>query len=388
METKKRILIFSTAYLPFVGGAEVAVKEITDRLGSNFEFDLITAKFQKDLPKVEKVGRVTVYRLGSGRPTLDKILLPFRGAMFISKLEKTQKYFCFWGVMATFGSGAAYVYNIFRRLTGKKKIPIVLTLQEGDSENHLQYKWGGLIALSWKLALRQTDVLTGISTFLIKRAEKNGYKGKSILVPNGVDLEIFSKNISDEIKNEVKSRLGKKPEDVFLVTVGRLVHKNGTDDVIKSLPLLPKNINFIVIGKGEDGFKLQKLSDKLGVADRVKFLGYVPYGDIPKYLSACDIFIRPSRSEGFGNSFIEAMAAGLPVIATPVGGIPDFIDDHETGLFCAPDSPQSISRAITALIGDNSLKEAMVAKARDRVVERYNWDYIAVEMGKVFDMLG
>lgn len=385
---KKKILIFSTAYFPFVGGAEVAVKEITDRLQGDFEFDLITARFQKDLPKVEKVGAVTVYRVGTGRPILDKVLLPFRGAMLVSRLNKTKNYFCFWGIMVTFGSLAGYLFNSIRGLGAKHKIPMVLTLQEGDSENHLTYRWGGLIALSWKMALRRTDVLTGISNFLIKRAEKNGFKGKSFLVPNGVDLKIFSQEFGEDIKSEMRERLNKKDGDIFLVTVGRLTHKNGTDDVIKSLAKLPKNIKFIVIGKGEDGPKLQKLSDTLGVSEQVRFLGFVPYSDIPKYLSVCDVFIRPSRSEGFGNAFIEAMASGLPVIATPVGGIPDFIDDGETGVFCAPDSPQSVYLAIDNVLSDPMGKKAlMVLKARERVVERYNWDYIAPEMKKVFDII-
>ncbi len=383
MLTKKNILIFSTAYFPFVGGAEVAVKEITNRLGDNFEFDLITARLDKKLSSFEKIGNVNVYRIGSGSPTLDKILLPFRGARMIAGLNKKRNYYCFWGVMASFSSGAAYIYNLFSR----KKIPIILTLQEGDSEEHLSYRWFGLIALSWKLALRYTTVLTAISTFLIARAKKNGFSGEAVLVPNGVDLDIFSVEISDEIKRKISSDLGKKDEDVYLVTVGRLTHKNGTDDVIRSLPLLPKNINFIVIGKGDEGPKLQKLADSLGVSERVKFLGFVPYEKIPEYLSVCDIFIRASRSEGFGNAFIEAMATGLPVIATPVGGIPDFLDDRETGLFCAPNNPKSIALAVEAIIDDKRLKEALVAKAKSRVVERYNWSLIAKGMGGVFDRL-
>lgn len=385
---KPRILIFSTAYFPFVGGAEVAVREITDRLRGDFDFDLITAKFQKDLPAVEKVGAVTVYRIGIGNPILDKILLPFRGALLTVKLNKTREYFCFWGIMASFATGAGYIFNIFRGLSAKSRIPMVLTLQEGDSENHLNYRWGGLIALSWKMALRRTDTLTGISNFLIKRAEKNGFAGKSFLVPNGVDLKVFSQDFSEDVKAEMKNKLNKREGDIFIVTVGRLTHKNGTDDVIKSLAKLPKNIKFIIIGKGEEGPKLQKLADSLGVTEQVRFLGFVPYAEIPKYLSVCDVFIRPSRSEGFGNAFIEAMASGLPVIATPVGGIPDFIDDGETGVFCAPDSPQSVYMAIDSVISDNTGKVAnMVNKAKIRVIERYNWDYIAPEMKKVFDTI-
>ncbi len=383
----KKVLIFSTAYYPFVGGAEVAVKEITDRLGNDFEFDLITARLEKNLPRIEKIGKVMVYRLGLGRPMFDKLLLPISGAMLAWRLNKKQKYFCFWGIMVTFGSLAGYIFNFFQHITFRKKIPIVLTLQEGDSENHLQYKWAGLIALSWRLALWQTNYLTAISNFLLNRARKNGYKGESALVPNGVDVSVFSQKIDQATKDSVKNRLGKKEGDIFLVTTGRLTHKNGVDDVISALPLLPNNVSFIIIGKGEKGSELQKQANDLGVANRVKFLGFISYVDIPKFFSVCDIFIRPSRSEGFGNSFIEAMSAGIPVIATPVGGIPDFIDDKETGIFCSPDNPKSIADTVTYLTNNFDLKEKIIEQARNRVAERYSWEKVSGSMKQVFDLL-
>ncbi len=384
---KRKILIFSTAYHPFVGGAEVAVKEITDRISDEFEFDLITAKLKSDLSYREKVGHINVYRIGFGLPMLDKILLPIRGAFLTNKLNKKNNYYCFWGIMVTFGSIAGYVFNLFRSLGFKKKVPMVLTLQEGDSENHLQYKWGGLISLSWKLALWRTDFLTAISNFLLNRARKNGYSGRYSLVPNGVDLDLFSKEINSNEKEELKKRLGKKPGDVFVVTSGRLTHKNGLDDVITALVNLPKNISFVIVGKGEDGIKLQKKARDLGVSDRVKFVGFVPYAHIPKYFSISDVFIRASRSEGFGNSFIEAMAAKIPVIATPVGGIVDFIDDGVTGIFCSPDCPQSIVRAINIVLEDGSLRENIIKNAYNRVKERYEWGNVSSQMKSVFNKL-
>ncbi len=384
---KKRILIFSTAYYPFVGGAEVAVKEITDRLAGDFDFDLITAKLKKGLPDREKVGSVTVYRVGVGSAFIDKILLPIRGAFLTYRLNKINSYYCFWGIMVTFGSIAGYIFNFFRSFCFKKKIPMILTLQEGDSENHLQYKWGGLISLSWKVALWRTDFLTAISNFLLNRAKKNGYKGDYALVPNGVDVPVFSKEINQTEKEVLKNKLNKKPQDVFLVTSGRLTHKNGVDDVISALVNLPPNVSFMIIGKGEDGQKLQKQARDLGVSNRVKFVGFVPYSDIPKYFSVSDIFIRASRSEGFGNSFIEAMAAKLPVIATPVGGIVDFIDDRNTGIFCSPDCPQSIVKSVHLLLEDKNLKDKIILNAYNRVEERYEWTNIASQMKEVFNKI-
>jgi glycosyltransferase involved in cell wall biosynthesis len=382
----KRILIFSTAYYPFVGGAETAIKEITDILSDDFQFDLLTAKLEKDLPEVEKIGAVTVYRIGIGRPLLDKLFLPFRGALKIRQLQKDNDYFCFWAVMATFSSGAGYIFNILEWLFGRKQIPIVLTLQEGDSEDYLTYKWAGLVNLSWKLALKRAAFLTAISRFLLNRAEKIGYKCPAEVIPNGVNISLFSKIFTPAEKVEVERMLGKKDGDIFLVTSSRLAKKNAVDDIISALKNLPENISLIVIGKGEEGCSLQKQAERLGLQKRVKFLGFVPQKEIPKYFSVCDIFIRPSRSEGFGNSFIEAMAARLPVIATPVGGIPDFIDDKQTGVFCAPDNPQSIVLSVRMLIENPKLKDYIVENAFRRVSEKYSWDLVAKQMKeRVFD---
>ena len=346
---------------------------------------MITARLNKKLPKIEKVGSVNIYRIGFGIITLDKIILPFLGLVTAWRLQKIRRYSCMWGVMVTYATGIGYLFNISRLLSGERKIPMILTLQEGDSENHLKYKWGGLIAMSWKLAMRNTDFLTAISNFLLNRAKKNGYNGQYALVPNGVDIDVFSKRINPKIKEELKIELNKKPEDIFLVTVSRLVRKNATDDIISALPHLKNNIHLIVIGKGSEGMRLQKQAQDLGVSSRVKFLGFIPYSEIPKYLSVCDVFIRPSRSEGFGNSFIEAMAAGLPVITTPVGGIPDFIDDKITGIFCSPDNPHSIIQSVKLILDDNVLRRNIVRGAYHRVSERSTWSNIAQKMKDVFD---
>lgn len=383
----KRILIFSTAYYPFVGGAEVAIRAITDRV-RGYEYDLITARFDKKLPAIEKVGSVTVYRVGIGVPLIDKMMLPFWGALRALRLHSAKKYLCFWGVMASWGAGAGFVANMARILFRKKKVPMILTLQEGDSDSHLAYRWAGLIALSWRMALRHTDFLTAISNFLLHRAERLGYSGRRVLIPNGVHVKMFTRRVSIQDKEVLRQRLGKKKGDIFLVTTSRLSKKNAVDDVISALPLLPEHVYFVVIGKGEEGRALSELAEKLHVSYRVKFLGFIPQESIPAYFSVCDIFIRPSRSEGFGNSFIEAMAAKLPVIATPVGGIPDFIDDHETGVFCSPDNPKSVAQAVSQLMDDAKLLEKIVAHAYDRVIEFYSWEHVAEQMKlQVFDAI-
>lgn len=384
----KRVLIYSTAYYPFVGGAEVSVKEITDRLGSDFEFDMITARIDKKLVASEMVGRVTVHRVGFGFKTIDKLLLPFLGALKTLSLEKQNEYFCFWGVMVTYASGAGFIANIIRSLSGKKKVPMILGLQEGDSETYLKYKWGGLINLSWKLALARTDVLIALSSFLLSRARRFGYEGPNFVVPNGVDVSLFSSSPSASEVDHLKNKLGKKDGDIYLITTSRLNHKNAVDDCIRALKYLPTSVTLLIIGVGEQEEKLRTLAREIGMRERVKFLGFIPHAELPKFLKVSDIFVRPSRSEGFGNSFIEAMAAGIPVVATPVGGIPDFLDDHETGVFCRPDNPKSVAEAVMEIMDNPNLREKIIRQGKERAMSRYSWDVVVKDMKeKVFTPL-
>jgi glycosyltransferase involved in cell wall biosynthesis len=161
------------------------------------------------------------------------------------------------------------------------------------------------------------------------------------------------------------------------------VVKNGIGDVIKALPKLPSNVKFVIFGEGYLRQKLDSLVRSLNLEDRVFFEGFISHREMPKYLKACDIFIRPSLSEGFGNSFVEAMAAKLLVIATPVGGIVDFLADNETGYVCQPEDTDSIVKAVNKAI--NSDNKRIIDNAYKMVCERYGWEDISLNIKEIFD---
>jgi len=384
----KRILIFSTAYFPFVGGAEIAVKEITDR-ANGFEFDLITAKMDKALKPVEQIGRVRVYRVGWGAKTIDKLLLPFLGYHQAVKLQKIQSYDLIWSIMASQASIAASFFK-----NKYKRIKLLLTLQEGDEEEHLKryvlnIDWlYRLLIRPWHLSVfKRADHLSVISNYLKDRAVKNGVKIPIEIIPNAVDINRFSRVYSSDELNKIRNRLEKRTGDIYLITTSRLVQKNAVGDVIRSLPLLPDRVKFAILGIGPEENKLKKIASELKLNDRVNFLGQVDQQDIAKYLKAADIFIRPSLSEGLGNSFLEAMAAGLPVIGTPVGGIPDFLIDGETGLFCRVRDPKSIAEKVELILGNEALRNKIIFNARKIAEGNYDWPLITQKMVNIFDKL-
>ena len=129
------------------------------------------------------------------------------------------------------------------------------------------------------------------------------------------------------------------------------------------------------------------LAEQKGLAERVKFLGSKGHDKLPEILQACDIFIRPSLSEGLGNAFLEAIAAGLPIIGTPVGGIPDFLLDGHTGVFCQVRNPESIAQAVMRIQTEPGLRDRLTAQSLVLVRAKYDWDKIAQQMDELLNKM-
>lgn len=398
---RKKVLIFSLSYFPdFVGGAEVSIKEITDRL-PDIDFHLITNRYNSRLPTEEKIGNVTVYRIGSSKrdPTivdlkkfplvLNKLTYQFTAAWKAHALHGVHKFDAIWAMMAHSAGVPAGLTKFFH-----PKIGYVLNLQEGDPPEYIERKLKPLWPL-FKLAFTSADIVQPLSNYLAEWAKRMGAKKSIEVIPNAADTKLFSKTYPEEALNEIRSKLGKSKGDTFLVTTSRLVHKNGLEDVLWAMTLLPDTVKFAVVGTGPDEEKLKSLVEQLQLWQRVHFFGFVPHEEIPKYLKACDIYIRPSRSEGFGASFVEAMAAELPVVATQEGGIADFLFDEKrntdkqpTGWAVDKDSPESIAKAVTDILSRPEKVRDIVANAKKMAVEKYDWDVIAKQMRqKVFAKL-
>ncbi len=381
----KKVLIFSTAYFPLVGGAEVAIKEITDRMDT-FGFDLITARIRKDLPKEEKIGNVHVYRVGWGS-ALDKFLLPILGLPLALRLYKKNNYTLAWAMMA---SQASVLAVFFAKL---RSVKLLTTLQEGDEESHLKrYTLGfgflyKLFIRPWhRLAIKRANHVQVISNYLRDRAEQVETNAPVTVIPNGVDINKFSQTVSETEKQTLRSTLNIVEGEKIVISISRLVYKNAIDILVRAMKAVD-GAKCIIVGTGQDKDALRALSTQLGIDDKVIFVGNIENEQIPSYLAISDIFVRPSRSEGQGIAFIEAMAVGVPIIATPVGGIVDFLHDNETGLFCEVDDPEDLAEKIRTLLSDSSLSEKISNNAKKLVREKYDWNKITPEMEKLFNQV-
>lgn len=379
----KRILIFSLAYYPsHVSGAEVAIKEITDRIDqSDIEFSMVTHRFRSDVPKTERIGNVTVHRVGFGPSYLSKILFVPLAALTAARLHKEKPFDGSWVMMT---------YMLFPLVLAKLlglRGPYALTLQDGDPYEKVFERWfvrPVTPLLDW--GFKNATMVQAISTYLATWPARRGYKYQVEIVPNGASVE-SAKVFSEEELAPIRTRLGKKEGDVFLLSVSRLVHQKAIDIVIRALALMPENIKLAVVGDGPDREMLEALSKELNVTDRVVFIGHVERTETAKFRNVCDIFVLPSRSEGQGISFLSTMLSGMPVVTTQEGGIADFLFDRvrnpdkpTTGWAVDVDNPEQIQEAVEDILSDPERAKKVTETARALIKTKYSWDTIARDM--------
>ncbi len=373
---KPAVFVFTTAYHPFIGGAEIAVQEVAKRLKGEFDFFIFTARLRRDLPRREARPEGTIIRVGVGG-AVDKWLFLLWGVL--SALGERRRLrgrrTLLWGMDISAGSGVAAVLNFLI-----PKPPFVFTVQYGYGEERIERGRFGLINRGFRFMLRRADALTAISTYLADIARRYGCRRPVEVIPNGVSVEQF----------RAAARQRKNQPGATVITVGRLVPKNAVDTLIRAIAVIKPNIPAIrchILGDGPERQALEALACSLKVESAIQFFGSVPYEAVPQRLAAADVFVRASRSEGMGNAFVEALAAGLPIIGTPVGGINDIIRDGQTGLFCRVDDPRDLAQKIERLLNDRELAGRIVTHGQAMVAERFSWDSIARSYGQTFERL-
>jgi glycosyltransferase involved in cell wall biosynthesis len=165
------------------------------------------------------------------------------------------------------------------------------------------------------------------------------------IIPNGCDAEHF-KNLNKDI---CRKKLNLKKIEKIILFVGRLHPVKGIQyliDAMVSIEKYDKNAKLLIIGDGEERYNLESYVNKRKLKDSITFIGELPHSELPQYFAASDIFVLPSLSEGFPNVLLEAMASGLPIIATNVGGVPDIIQENINGFLVEPQNPNEIGKKL------------------------------------------
>lgn len=234
-----------------------------------------------------------------------------------------------------------------------------------------------------KYLSKYTDVIITINKEDFERAKT--FKSKKVIsVPGiGVDSSKFNKvNIDRKKKRE---ELAIPEGAVVILTIGEMIKRKNHKTALKALTQLKnKNYVFLICGRGELESKLKGLAKDLGIEDRVKFLGF--RNDIPEICIASDIFLFPSYQEGLPVSVMEAMSAGLPIIASRIRGNIDLIQDGNGGYLHEPDDYFGMAKSIDKMIEDERLRIEMGARNRDEI-KKYDKEIVKDKMRMLYQKI-
>lgn len=208
-----------------------------------------------------------------------------------------------------------------------------------------------IFRLSNRYALRRSDRVVCVSGYIAQLAEAGGGPAKNLrVVPNAIDVDRFARGAG-------------AGRDIDVLFVGRLSIEKGADLVIRAAGRLPQPARVVIAGEGAERGRLEALAAELGVA--VTFAGWVAKADLPALVGRARVQVVPSRSEAQGMAAVEALAAGTPVIASRVGGLPEMIVDGDNGLLFEKDDVQGLADAIAGALSDRGRVDRMGARARE-----------------------
>jgi glycosyltransferase involved in cell wall biosynthesis len=197
------------------------------------------------------------------------------------------------------------------------------------------------------------------------------------LVPSGVDTGLFRPDGPVEPRTH-------RPR---ILSVGRLVERKGFEDLIQAMRLVP-GAECVIVGGGPDdepySRKLCDLADDCGVGDRVRLVGAVRAEDMPRWYRSADVLAAAPWYEPFGLTPLEAMACGVPVVASAVGGLTDTVVDGVTGDLVPARDPSALGAALRRLLADDMRRYSYAAAALDRAGHSYSWRRVATQLSAVY----
>ena len=340
------VAVFLTSFHP--GGTERQMTELIRRLDRS-RFDVHVACFHREgawLSRVEGVAPVTEFPIsGFARPSTVSQAAAFARWCRSRRIVVVQTCDLY---ANTFALPAAALAGVRARVGSRRE----LNPDKSSGQIRLQ-----------RQAYRCAHAVVANSRAAKGALEAEGLAPSRIrVIANGVDLAGFAPR-------------GARRRIQTVLTVANLRDEKGHDILLQAAALLCASrgdVRFLIAGDGPRRADLEALARRLDLDRRVQFLGH--RDDVPALLAEADAFVLPSRSEAFPNGVIEAMAAGLPVVASAVGGLLDLVDNGRTGLLVRPNDPPALAGALETLIDAPDFAASLGLAARRTIAERYSFD--------------
>ena len=370
-----RVLFFNYEYPPLGGGAANATLCILRELSeiADLEVDLVTSAVNNEY-STEKIGEnITIYKVPIGKNSAnlhfqsqkDLIVYTWRAFLLSNKLLKKNKY----DLTHSFFTVPCGALSLWFKLT--RKIPYIISLRGSDVPGYSErFKFiyailKPLIKFIWK----KSDAVVSNSQGLRDLALKTSSRQNVDIIFNGIDLNDFYPNES------LRSR------DKFIITIGatRITARKGTNYLIEALGILaPNNPNLLlrILGDGDEKNNLIELTKRLKLEKFVQFLGRVPREETSPYYQEASLFVLPSLNEGMSNAMLEALASGLPILATETGGTEELVENGVNGFIIKMKDAQDLAEKIEMILKDEGLRVQMGLASRKKAQEM-SWTIVA-----------
>jgi glycosyltransferase involved in cell wall biosynthesis len=392
-----RVCLLTETYYPLTGGGESQTRVLAASLRNrNFQVLIITRRCSDSWKEIDLVDGVSVYRIppvGTGRFT--RWFMLFWSLLALAK-TRSQYDVVYVSGFKSLGLSAVLAAKLLRKRCILKA--------DSNGEMSGEFFAAGLkkfgltpssiivrILLSGRnKILRGANYFVAITTGIAEELKSEGVDPSSIaLISNGIDTDRFSRITAFE-KQSLRQTLVIPRKGIIITYAGRLVSYKGLPLLLRVAEVIQSefdHVGFVLIGSG--GFDMHNCEDELkkfvkakGLEESIYFAGEVD--NVHEYLQASDIFVLPSEEDAFPLALVEAMACGLPVISTPVGGIKEIITDRQNGLLVQARDFQQLYQVISGLIGDPTLSASLGTAAVQTVQERYSAGIIIQKYCELF----
>jgi len=392
-----RVCLLTETYYPLTGGGESQTRVLAASLRNrNFQVLIITRRCSDSWKEIDLVDGVSVYRIppvGTGRFT--RWFMLFWSLLALAK-TRSQYDVVYVSGFKSLGLSAVLAAKLLRKRCILKA--------DSNGEMSGEFFAAGLkkfgltpssiivrILLSGRnKILRGANYFVAITTGIAEELKSEGVDPSSIaLISNGIDTDRFSRITAFE-KQSLRQTLVIPRKGIIITYAGRLVSYKGLPLLLRVAEVIQSefdHVGFVLIGSG--GFDMHNCEDELkkfvkakGLEESIYFAGEVD--NVHEYLQASDIFVLPSEEDAFPLALVEAMACGLPVISTPVGGIKEIITDRQNGLLVQARDFQQLYQVISGLIRDPTLSASLGTAAVQTVQERYSAGIIVQKHRELF----
>lgn len=371
-----KVLLMPSAYFPSLGGVE----ELTSKLAAKYRscgnsVAVLTNQWPSSLPAKEEVAGEVVYRMPFLLPGIDiralVRLIILSPVILIRLLRIVQEFSPDILHVICCSGNLAYAFMLGRMFG----IPVVVTAQgEIGMDATGLYQSQSYISSSFRQFIQQASWVTACSSNTRKELLEYTGTSRCEVIHNGIDITEFEQQYDNP----------RLPTDrPYVFAMGRHVHQKGLDVLIRAWHQLQlQDFDLVIGGSGAETESLEELIDQLKLSGSVYLIGRLDRTGVVSHLQHATCFVLPSRHEPFGIVVLEAMAARTPVIATAVGGVPEFVTDGVNGRLVPGDSAISMAQALQELIV-NGASESQINSGYSTAVA-HDWSTIATEYLNIY----